>query len=209
MENLMIELKNINKNLAKKQILNNINLEFCSGTGYLLKGHNGSGKTMLLRLISGLIKPSEGTVFQTKDYKYGVIIENPTFLENETALYNLTFLASINNDIGEKEIISTLEEFNLYKHRNEKVKSFSLGMKQRLALCQAFMENPDVLLLDEPFNALDDENIEILNNKLRDLKNKGKLIIIAAHGYNTEGQTIFENVVRLNNGSVTEIDIIL
>lgn len=205
MEGMMIRLKEVDKNIKEKSILKSIDLEFQEGKAYLLKGHNGSGKTMLLRMLCGLIKPSKGKV-QSGDYQFGVIIENSSFLNNETAYYNLDFLASINNIINKKQIYKTLEEFNLYEHKDEKVRTFSLGMKQRLALCQAVMEDPDVLLLDEPFNALDDDNVENLLSKLTDLKKKGKILVVAAHLFSTDNNILFDQVINMNNGKISSIE---
>ncbi|MDO5014906.1 MAG: ABC transporter ATP-binding protein [Clostridia bacterium] len=178
----MIQITNVQKKLNGKDILRDINLELKKGECISVTGYNGCGKTMLLRLICGLIKPTNGEVKYENDYKFGVIIENPTFFMNETGLYNLKYLAGINKIINEKTINDYLKIFNLYDVRNKKVSTYSLGMKQRLALCQAFMENPDIILLDEPFNALDEKNLSILCDIIQQEKEKGKIIVIAAHG---------------------------
>ncbi|SET53129.1 ATP-binding cassette domain-containing protein [[Clostridium] polysaccharolyticum] len=154
----MIQLVNISKTISNKEVLKNISLELSDGKMYLLNGHNGCGKSMLLRMICGLIKPTDGKLNCSLDYSYGVIIETPAFMENETAMYNMKYLAAIKNKISKDEIYEALKLVNLYDQRNSKVKTYSLGMRQRLGICQAIMENPDVLLLDEPFNALDEDN---------------------------------------------------
>lgn len=202
----MIELINVNKSIKKNQVLINLNLKFEEGKSYLLKGHNGSGKTMLLRLLVGLITPSSGNIKQNKDYSYGVIIENPTFFKSETAFYNLKYLANIKNLINEEDINKTLELFNLLEYKNSKVKSFSLGMTQRLALCQAIMENPDVLVLDEPFNAIDETNVEVLIKVLQEYRKAGKIVIVAAHSLPFSYEEIFDEVLTLNSGKVTSIE---
>ena len=178
----MIKITDASKNLKEKQVLKDINLELAEGECVAVTGYNGCGKTMLLRLICGLIKPTSGKVEYDKDYSFGVIIETPSFFLHETALYNLKYLAGINKKINEDVIVEYLKTFNLYEVRNKKVNSFSLGMKQRLALCQAFMEDPDAILLDEPFNALDDENLKIACENIHKQKENGKIIVIAAHG---------------------------
>lgn len=203
---MMIKLINIDKEIKGKKVLSNINIELNEGTAYLLKGHNGSGKTMLLRLLCELIRPSRGEVIKSKEYEYGVIIENPSFLNNETAYFNLKFLASINKKIDEERINEVLEELNLLENRDQKVKSYSLGMKQRLAICQAIMENPDVLLLDEPFNAIDDTNVSNLITILEKLKQKGKIIVVAAHGLNDETNHLFDHVIHLNEGKIAKVE---
>ncbi len=199
----MIELVNVNKELKKKQVLKDINLKINEGERILLKGHNGCGKTMMLRMLCGLIKPSNGEIKKTKDYTYGVIIENPNFLMSETALYNLRYLASINKKISDDVIMDFLKEFNLYDVKDKKVKTFSLGMRQRLAVIQALMESPDVLLLDEPFNAIDDKNLDVVVNALLRYSNDDNIIVIAAHGV-SEKEDIFNRTIVMSDGNITE-----
>lgn len=196
----MIEITNVTKEIKGKEVLNDINLKFKNKEMVLLKGHNGCGKTMLLRLIAWFIKPTIGTVKGIENCKFGVIIENPTFFLNETALYNLKYLAKINNIISEDDILDVMKKLGLYEVRNNKVKTFSLGMKQRLALCQAFMEDPDVLLLDEPFNAIDDDNLIKVIDLLNEFKNKNKIIIIASHG-DIKGCN-FDKIIKMSDGKV-------
>lgn len=199
----MIKVTNAEKNIKGKVVLRDINLHFESGKCYVLKGHNGCGKTMLLRLLCGLIRPTAGKVeYKANDPSFGVIIENPTFLESETAEFNLSFLASIKKIIGKQEIERELKRFNLFDHRKQKVSTFSLGMKQRLALAQAVMENPEVLLLDEPFNALDDASLRHVISLLEALKEEGKCIIIASHGNPLEDTDIVDEVITMDNGEV-------
>lgn len=202
----MIKINSASKILSKKQILTDINIEFEEGKIYLLRGHNGCGKTMLLRLICGLISPTSGSVEKDKDYSFGVVIETPSFFEGDTGLSNLKYLASINKLIDTKEIEKYLDMLNLSDMKNKKVKSYSLGMKQRLALCQAFMENPDVVLLDEPFNAIDDENLEIVYRIINELKEKGKIVIIAAHGDLSGSDIDFDEVITMNAGKITKAE---
>lgn len=197
----MIHILNANKEIKGKQILCNINLELNEGDCIAVTGHNGCGKTMLLRLICGLIHPTSGEVKYDDDYTFGVIIENPSFFLHETALYNLKYLASINKIIDENTINKYLKIFNLYDVRNKKVSTFSLGMKQRLALCQAFMENPDVILLDEPFNALDEKNLKIACENICKQKEKGKIIVIAAHG-EIPNECGINKTIKMNNGEI-------
>lgn len=196
----MIEITNVTKEIKGKTVLKDINLKIKNREMVLLKGHNGCGKTMLLRLIAGFIKPTVGTVKGTERCRLGVIIENPSFFLNETALYNLKYLAKINNVISEDDILDVMKKFGLYEVRNNKVKTFSLGMKQRLALCQAFMEDPDVLLLDEPFNAIDDQNLEKVIDLLNEFKNKDKIIVIASHG-DIRGCK-FDKIIKMSDGKI-------
>lgn len=196
----MIKLENVTKKLKGKTVLSGINLELHQGECVAVVGHNGCGKTMLMRMMCGLIKPDSGNVI-TENYRYGVVIENPAFLMNETAMYNLNYLASINRLINRHDIENVLKEYNLYDVRDKKVKTFSLGMKQRLALCQAFMENPDVLLLDEPFNAIDDKNLQITYDNIRKNKAAGKIIVIATHGVIPKECGV-DKVIRMNEGKI-------
>lgn len=196
----MIRLENVTKKLKGKTVLSGINMELHQGECVAVVGHNGCGKTMLMRMMCGLIKPDSGNVI-TENYRYGVVIENPAFLMNETAMYNLNYLASINRLINRHDIENVLKEYNLYDVRDKKVKTFSLGMKQRLALCQAFMENPDVLLLDEPFNAIDDKNLQITYDNIRKNKAAGKIIVIATHGVIPKECGV-DKVIRMNEGEI-------
>ncbi len=199
----MLEINNVSKILKKKTILENINLSIQKGDFVLLKGHNGCGKTMLLRLMCRLISPDEGEVRSDEALTYGVIIENPTFLLGETAMYNLKYLASINGKIGEKEISEWLKKFGLYEVRNKKVRTFSLGMRQRLAIVQAIMEEPDILLLDEPFNAIDDDNLAVAYEILNEYNRKGHTIIVASHG-DYRDKCAFNRIITMNNGRIKE-----
>lgn len=197
----MIKIENASKVLSGKTVLDSIHMELKEGDCVLLRGHNGCGKTMLLRLLAGLIKPTQGNIVYENDYKFGVIIENPHFFLNETAFYNLKYLASINKQIDDGIIDSYLKSFNLFEFKNKRVSKFSLGMKQRLALCQAFMEDPDIILLDEPFNALDDINLAVVYEMLNGLKDKGKIIVIASHGESVKTD-VFNKVIQMENGKI-------
>lgn len=199
----MIEIKNASKIIKSKTVLNDINLTINDGECFAITGFNGCGKTMLLRLICGLIKPTSGEVNYDKDYKFGVVIENSAFFLNESAMYNLKYLANINKKIKTEDIEKYLKIFNLYDVRNKKVSTFSLGMKQRLALCQAFMENPDVIILDEPFNALDEANLKIAAETIAQAKKDGKIIAIALHGTIPEECTV-DRIIKMGEGTIIE-----
>ena len=200
----MIKLNQVSKTIRRNHVLKDINLEFDKGEVVLLHGHNGSGKTMLLRLVCGLIKPTSGQVEKSSALRFGVIIENPTFFQNETAFYNLKYLAAINKLISDVEIEEWLKVFNLHDKKDTKVRKFSLGMRQRLALCQAFMENPDVILLDEPFNGVDDNNLAAVYQVIAQEKAKGKLIIIASHVKIPVADLVTKSV-KMSDGVVVEV----
>lgn len=199
----MIKIENVSKRIKNYTVLDDVSLSIENGDFILLKGHNGSGKTMLIRLISGLITPDAGMVKRANGLSFGVIIETPNFFMSETAMYNLKYLASINKKIEEDRIIELLKRFNLYEHRNKKVRTFSMGMKQRLALVQAMMEEPDVLLLDEPFNGIDDDNLAITYRLLNEYHREGHTVIIASHGDYQE-YCKFNKVVTMSSGKITE-----
>lgn len=200
----MIEVSHVNKTLKHKEVLKDITCQFEEGKVYLLKGHNGCGKTMLLRAVCGLIHPDSGSINCPENITFGVIIENPSFVENETAWQNLEYLAKINHVIGRSEIEDALKAVNLLQDKDKKVKTYSLGMKQRLAICQAIMENPNVLLLDEPFNALDPENVKAVEHIIREEKQKGKIVIIAAHMVDQSLEDLFDEVITMAEGKIVK-----
>ena len=146
-----ISIENANKKIKGKDVLTNINITFQKGKIYGIIGDNGSGKTMMLRAIAQLLHLSSGTVvYSEKNTSIGLIIENPGFLLDYSGLENLTFLARIRNMIDEDRIRQIMKAVGLDPDDGQKVKSYSLGMKQKLAIAQAIMEEPDMLVLDEP-----------------------------------------------------------
>ncbi len=187
---MKIKITHLSKNIKKAVILDDVNMELESGRIYGLKGKNGSGKTMLMRAICGLITPTNGTVeidgkILGKDISFpesiGVLIENPSFISNYTGMKNLQVLASIQKRIGDEEIRNTLELVGLDPNDKRTFKKYSLGMKQRLGIAEAIMERPDIVILDEPINALDETGAAMIREILHNLRNEGKLIILACH----------------------------
>lgn len=185
-----IEIIHVSKKIGKNEVLKNINMTLEYGKIYGLQGRNGSGKTMLIRTIAGLILPSEGEIkiddfVLHKEIRFpksvGVIIETPGFWDYYTGFENLKALAMINNSIGDEQILKTLEIVGLFEAKDVKYKKYSLGMKQRLAIAQAIMEEPKILLLDEPTNSLDQDGIDMLRTVLKKFKEERKLIVIASH----------------------------
>lgn len=207
-----IEVKQCTKTIKGKMILDNINLQLEKGKIYGFVGKNGSGKTMLFRAICGLIKPSEGSIsidgeFLHKDISFprnvGVIIEAPGFWDELTGYENLELLSKIKGLIGEKEIQHAIERVGL-KHDDSRIyKKYSLGMKQRLAVAQAIMESPELLILDEPTNGLDEEGIDLIRNIILEENQKGTTVLIASH--NKEDISILaEKIYRLIDGKLTD-----
>ncbi|UZQ49035.1 ATP-binding cassette domain-containing protein [Clostridium kluyveri] len=186
----IIKIINFTKKFKNNIILENINLNIKKGKCYGFVGSNGSGKTLIFKAICGFVMPTSGYII-VKGKKIslevdfpedvGVLIEQPGFLPNYSAFENLEFLAKINNKIGKTEIENALEFVKLYPYERKKLKNYSLGMKQRLGIAQAIMEDPEILILDEPLNGLDKDGVKIIKNKLLDLKKKGKTILLTSH----------------------------
>ena len=186
----IIEIRKLTKKYNDTVVLNDINASFDKGLIYGLIGRNGSGKTMLLRCICGLVPTYEGQIWiegllatstGRTNTDMGVIIETPGFLHNQTGFQNLKLLASIKNKITDAEICRAIETVGLDADMKKKVGKYSLGMRQRLAIAQAIMENPPILLLDEPFNGLDQSGIEEIHQLFEELRKKGKTILLASH----------------------------
>lgn len=203
-----IIIENLSKTIKNNKILDNVNLTFESGHVYGLVGRNGSGKTMLLRAICGLIFPDSGKVIIDgkqlhKDISFpescGIIIENTDLLPNFSAFDNLKMLSEIKNTANDNMIKSAIKSVELDPDSKKKVKTFSLGMKQRLSIAQALFEDPDILLLDEPTNALDEDGVNDVRRILLEQKKKNKLIIIASH--NKEDISLLsDTVISVSNG---------
>ena len=187
---MKIEIKNVTKKIDKEMVLNDISLSLNSGTIYGLVGRNGSGKSMLLKTICGFVKPDKGYVIVNGEDIYknntfpkntAALIERPNYLPELTGFENLKMLASINKKIDDTEILNTLKKVNLLDEKDKKFKKYSIGMKQKLGIAQVLMENPDIMILDEPFNGLEEESANKIRKILLEEKEKGKLIIIATH----------------------------
>lgn len=185
-----LELTNVTKKINDETVLNDINLKIDQGKIIGFVGTNGSGKTMLFRAILGLIKISSGQVIlkgqevglnTERQVNVGAIIETPGFIKSYTALKNLQYLASIKNIVGNDEIIAAMKVFDLEKVKDKKVKKFSLGMRQKLAIVQAFMEKQELLVLDEPTNGLDKESVQIFENLMKQLRARGVTVLLASH----------------------------
>lgn len=200
----MIECVDVNKKIKGRLVLNHINFKVEEGSFYGLSGTNGSGKTMLLRLLCGLIQPTSGKVLIERPLSYGVIIETPGFLYNETGFHNLRYLAEINHKIGDKEILECLEKVGLAEKKDVKVSKYSLGMVQKLAIAQAVMEKPDILLLDEPFNALDDGSVVTVKQLLKELNQQGMTVLIAGHNLSMFSD-LCHSVFKMEEGVLSQI----
>lgn len=209
---MKIELKNVSKSFKKNLIINNISATFESGHIYGFYGRNGSGKSVLQKIISGLYVPTSGSVIvdgvdinKEKIYPKNmrILIEKPAFFPDLSGLNNLKLLADINKTIDENKIIETLELVNLKEEMNKKYSKYSLGMKQKLGVAQAIMENPDILILDEPFNGIEQVTVDKLTKYLLKKKKEGKLIIISTH-IKEDLTKLSDKIYVFDNGSIKE-----
>ena len=185
----MIEINNLYKYISGNLILDDINLNLKNACVYGFVGRNGSGKTMLFRAICGLITIDQGEII-IDDKKItdnditqniGLLLENPSFLNGLSGFNNLKMIASIRNIVDDKRINEVIEIVGLSQARNKKFEQYSLGMKQRLAIANVIMEDPDILIFDEPTNAIDEEGIVVLKKIIKKEREKGKLILLASH----------------------------
>ena len=208
-----LELHDVSKSFGTLDLFKNVTLTLESGKIYGLVGPNGSGKSVLFKLMCGLMKPTSGTIVYngqtlSKDIdilpSVGVAIDAAKFYEHLTGYENLYLLASIKNTISEDRILEMLRLVDLKKDKMA-VKKYSLGMKQRLALAQALMEDPDVLLLDEITNGIDKTGIKMIYQLLEEEKAKGKLIVITSHR-NVDIQYLCDEVFEIDQNEVIQID---
>ena len=186
----IIEVKHITKKFGESVVLNDVSIDLEEGKIHGLIGRNGSGKTMLMRCICGFVPATSGTIrIRGKERKgfgsipegIGLIIETPGFLAGYTALQNLQFLAKIRGKIHRSDIENAIRQVGLDPKSKKHVGKYSLGMRQRLGLAQAIMEDPDILILDEPMNGLDKDGVVDMRKYLLDLKGQGKTILVASH----------------------------
>lgn len=210
---MTIEVKSVTKVLRKITVLEDVNLILESGTIYGLRGVNGSGKTMLMRLMAGLIRPTKGKVLLDgrrlgKELSFpsdmGMLIENPAFLDGYTAAQNLRLLAGIRKKVGEERIREILEQVGLGWEDKRKYRQFSLGMKQRLGIAGAVLEHPQLLLIDEPTNALDTDGIQMVQRLLLEEKSRGALIVLACHDFSIL-QGLSDVLYSVKEGRVTPL----
>lgn len=202
-----IQVKNLSKEIKGKYILNNINLSFEQGKIYGLYGRNGSGKTMLLRALAGLLIPTEGEIDMDgkilhKDMDFpenvGIIIENTSLLPQFDGFTNLKQLGKIRNVATDEDIDNALDTVGL-KGETKKVKAYSLGMRQRLSIAQAIFEKPELLLLDEPTNALDENYINKVRKILLKEKDRGAIVIIASHNKD-DLRILADEIISMSDG---------
>ena len=187
-----IEVQNVVKRFRDQVVLKNVSISFEKGQIHGIVGRNGSGKTVLFKCICGLMHPEEGMILVNgkrvgRDVDMpedvGAIIEAPGFLPNYSGYKNLRFLANIRRKIGKEEILNVLKTVGLDPESRKHVGKYSLGMRQRLGIAQAIMEDPEILILDEPMNGLDNAGVQDIRALLLELKAQGKTILLASHNH--------------------------
>jgi len=210
---LKIVINDVTKKLSHNIVLDNINLELESGKIYGFVGKNGSGKTMLMRAVCGLILPTSGSIeidgkTLGKEISFpesvGVLIENPGFIPGYNGYRNLKVLAQIQNKISDDDITETLKSVGLDPDEKKSYRKYSLGMKQKLGIAAAIMENPELLILDEPFNGLDEETVDKIRKLILDKKSDKNLIILSCHD-SEEIEKICDEIIEIKLGKIIKI----
>ncbi len=206
----MIKIKNLSKTYKNEQVIKPLELELKENKIYGIVGRNGSGKTVLMKMICGLTIPTTGTIEIDGDIigedidfprSIGIIIETPGFISYQSAFSNLKRLAVIQNKIDDNDICTAIEKVGLDPKSKKRVGKYSLGMRQRLGIAQAIMENPKILMLDEPMNGLDNEGVEDIRNLLLSMKNEERIIIITSHN-KEDIEVLCDEVFEMNKGEI-------
>lgn len=212
-ENIAISVRNVCKDFGQVRVLKSVSRDFEAGKIHGIIGNNGSGKTVLMKCICGFLLPTEGTVLVNgkrvgKDVDFpsdlGIIIETPGFLPNITGVKNLEILASLNKKIGLADIADSIRRVGLDPQSKTPVGKYSLGMRQRLGIAQAIMENPSLLILDEPMNGLDKHGVAEMRKLIKGLKNEGKTILLASHNQGDIDE-LCDTVCEMDAGIMTMI----
>lgn len=210
----MVEIKitNVTKQIRGNEVLHEVSMNLHGGTVIGLAGVNGAGKTMLMRVIAGLIFPTTGYVEINgkrlgKDMEFpdglGILIENPAFLDNYSGFQNLQILASIREKAGDEEIRNILRSVGLNPDDRKKYRKYSLGMKQRLGIAAAIFEKPEILILDEPTNALDQDGVSLLKQIVRKQREAGTLVIMSCHDRPIL-EELSDEIYQMENGRVVD-----
>ena len=206
----MIEIKNITKSYDERKILDDISINFEEGKIYGIIGQNGSGKSVLLKVMSGFITPDQGTIiYDGKDINKeetfpdntGVLLDNSGFVPNLTGFDNLKLLATINKTIDDNEIIEELKNVNLLEEKDKKYYKYSLGMRKKLGICQAIMEHQKYVILDEPFSGIDKGSLAMIYDYLKKIKSEGRTLIISTHT-----SDLYDEIYELEEGKLNKID---
>lgn len=210
---IAIRVEQIRKRFGEEEVLKGINRDFEKGKIHGIVGNNGSGKTVLMKCICGFLKPEEGRIFVRyrevgKDMDFpediGIIIETPGFLANLTGFKNLQLLASLNNKIDKAAIREAIAKVGLDPNMKKPVGKYSLGMRQRLGIAQAIMENPSILILDEPFNGLDKQSAADMRKLVSAMRDEGKTILLASHNQ-ADIDELCDTVCEMDAGMMTMV----
>lgn len=210
----VIEIENVSKNFSGRKVLDGVSFEIERGSICGLIGRNGSGKTVLMKCICGFLIPDSGNIRirgRKQNRKLdvsgnmGIIIESPGFLEYESAYRNLLYLARLRGLIGKQEVKEALKRVGLCPEDRKKVKRYSMGMRQRLGIAQAIMEKPDILLLDEPMNGLDEQGVDEMRKLFLSLKENGITILLASHNLE-DIDLLCDSVYRIDGGKIKIVE---
>lgn len=198
----MLELKDVSKRFGNNILFDGVNLKIKKGELIHLQGSNGSGKSTLFKMICDIQKTTSGTILLKDNTNIGAIIGTPGFIENETILYNLKYLYNLKSSFDEEKVKLLCNEFNLDLYSKEKLKNYSVGMRQKTAIIQAIMEDQDLILLDEPTSGLDKESTKVFYEIIKKLNKEKKTIIIASH--ESEDALKFDRVLKIENHKIVE-----
>ncbi len=213
---IIIDVQDVSLKIKEKDILSHVNLQCGRGEICGIIGRNGSGKTMLMKCICGFVRPTSGMVRvleaqigKEQDFisDAGIIIETPGFIPYYSGIKNLRLLASVQNKITELQIKETMKKVGLNPDMKRAVRKYSLGMKQRLGLAQAIMENPDIMILDEPFNGLDKEGVLEMRGYFLEMKKAGKTILLCSHSAE-DIEVLCDRVYEMEHGKLTGLNTI-
>ncbi len=208
----MIKVKNVSVSFGKNEVLHNVSCSFEKGKITGLMGRNGSGKTVLLKTVCGLIIPDNGEIEidgkllthkNSHTFSIGSLIETPGFLREYSGYKNLFFLASLTSGNADEKVKRAMETVGLDYKSNKKVGAYSLGMRQRLGIAQAILDDPDILILDEPMNGLDRKCIEEISGLLKDYSASGKTIVLASH-YKEDLNMLCDKIYQVDDGLIKE-----
>lgn len=207
---MKLTLENVSKTLKGTKLIENVSLTLVGGRVYGLQGYNGSGKTMLMRLMAGLIRPTEGQIdidgqVLGRDIDFppsiGLLLENPAFLPNYTGMENLTLIASLNGRADNARIREGIARVGLDPEDKRKYRKYSLGMKQRLGIACAIFETPDMILLDEPTNALDPDGVALVNDIIKQERERGALVVLASHAQESM-ESLADEIYVIEQGKI-------
>lgn len=211
---MKLEIKNVSKSFKKNLVLDNVSLTFKSGKIYGLEGRNGSGKSVFLKMICAFYVPNEGEIL-LDGYNYiahndfpkntRALIENPDFISDISGYENLKLLAAIQGKITDDVIIDYLKKFSLYEAKDKKFSEYSIGMKQKLGIIQVLMEDPDIIILDEPFNGIDEASVKQIKEYILELKKQDKLILISSHIKN-DLEELCDEIYNFESGHVKKAE---